>query len=206
MDPHVLKAILVGFILSNPLFASESHDKEHPEHSEKEERGEHQEDEAGEDGHDHGHKDEKKDAHGHEESGHEEGSSKFGPGKAILAVEDGGLRFRLSPESLSFLKIKFENIQSELTPSKGRTSKQAETLLKLPRSAIAYFQSETSVYRLSNDWIEEIPIQIVRKEKDFIWVRSKKLLAEDRVATTGVHFLRTAQLEASGQGGEGHAH
>jgi len=224
MDAHILKLFLLCFIFYNPLFAEGSHDEKHADHAEGEKHDEHAADEKHEEhgadeGHNKGHKHDeekehseeghehgKKDAHGHGESGHEEESSKFGPGKAILAVKDEGLKYKLSPESLSFLKIKFGGISPSSQPSGKKDSKLNEVLFVVPRSAVAYFQAETSVYRLSDAWIEEVPVEIVKKEKDQLIVRSKKLKEEDQIAISGVHFLRTAQLEASGQGGEGHAH
>lgn len=61
---------------------------------------------AEEDHHDE-HGDEKESEHAGHEEGHEETSTKFGPGKAIIAVRNEGQSFQLSEESSRFTRARF---------------------------------------------------------------------------------------------------
>lgn len=206
------------FVLANPLQAEDhAHDHAHGEETKGKDEHGHKHDEekehahenegATKEKHNHDHGDEKekahKDEHGHghgDEHGHGEGESKFGPGKAILAVEEDGERFQLSAESIQFLNIQFAGVET-LEDKKAKS-----ILFKVPKASVAYFQAETALYKRKGEWIEEVPIEIIKKETASVLVRAKTLSPGDQIAVSGVNFLRTAQLEASGQGGEGHAH
>lgn len=170
-------------ISNNCSFAEEHSDKEHSEEG----VDEHKDDEHKDDEHEHG---------------HEEQSSDFGPGRAILAVREEGNSFKLSEESLQFLKIKFQlivSIQEKKISSDGG-------LFEVPLKALASFQSDQGVFIQEGEWVELVHVKIERKSDGKAFVRSKALKSNSIIAVEGVHFLRTAQLAASGQGGEGHAH
>ncbi|MBN8555445.1 MAG: hypothetical protein J0L93_08375 [Deltaproteobacteria bacterium] len=174
--------ILIYSLTKTPLASEEKHAEEHGE--------EH----AGEK-HDEGEKDE----HGHGE-GHEESSPKFGPGKAILAVRDEGKTFQLSEESIKFLKIEFSAPQFVIE------TKGAKPLLQIPRSALVSFQENMGIYIQDGKWIQLIPVKVLKKINGHVFVHAEGLDSDALIATKGVPFIRTAHLEASGQGGEGHAH
>lgn len=137
--------------------------------------------------------------HGHAE-GHEEKSPKFGPGKAILAVRDEGKTFQLSDESIKFLKIKFS------APEYVVEMKGTKPLLQIPRAALVSFQEKMGVYIQDEKWIRLMPVKVVKRINGHVLVQGELLDSDSFVATKGVPFIRTAHLEASGEGGEGHAH
>ncbi len=181
------------------LVAEDHKHQEEDDHDDHKEGEEHQESgghkEHGEEKHGHAEKDE----HGHE-GDHEESSPKFGPGKAILVVRNDGKTFQLSDESIKFLKIEFSKPQF-VTEAKG-----AVPLLQIPRSALVSFQEKMGIYVQDEKWIQLVPIKIIKKINGHVLVQAEQLHSDALIATKGVPFIRTAHLEASGQGGEGHAH
>lgn len=217
MEFRILKTSLkiLGLLIcisSASLFAGDGHGHEN-EKNEKHDDHDANEKEHKEEGHDHKEgdehgKEEGKDEHGHGHSeekggdghGHEEESSKFGPGKAILAVQDEGKKFKLSPESTSFLKIGFEKIK--------RTSEKKNTppAFEIPLTALVSFQAKMGIFVLEDGWIELVELKILSRTDKSAVIESKSLHEGDEIAVQGVPFLRVAHLEASGQGGEGHAH
>ena len=143
----------------------------------------------------HGHKEAKTDEHGHDdEHGEEEASASVGPGKAVLEVKDEGQKLKLSPEAQSKINLKFDKIIVQ----GGST--------RIPKAALLEYQANTAVYRLNQDgFIELVPVKVSKREADSVLV-SGALASNEQIAISGVPLLRAAQLEASGQGGEGHAH
>lgn len=150
----------------------------------------------------HSDKEHSEEGHDEHEHGHEEQSPDFGPGKAILAVREEGSSFKLSEESLQFLKIKFQVIASV----SEKKNSSGGNLFEIPLKALAIFQSDQGVFIQEGEWIELVHVKIEKKSDGKAFVRSKGLKSNSIIAVEGVHFLRTAQLAASGQGGEGHAH
>ncbi len=223
MERKFLKVIFANLILGfmiltfpSAFLKGEEDKHEHSEnekpHSEEKEKNhaDHGHDEADKDDHEKNsgeHADHnEEDSHGHAEEsgeeghGHEEESAKFGPGKAILAVKNEGQKFQLSPESINFLKISFEKISS------STNLKESIQNFEIPSIALVSFQSKKGVFVSRDGWIELIEVKILQKKEGQLVIDSKKLKTEDLVAVKGVAFIRVAHLEASGQGGEGHAH
>lgn len=132
-----------------------------------------------------------------QEHGHEETSPKFGQGKAIVAVRDEGKSFQLSEESIRFLGLQFSK------PTATKVDKG--TQFEIVSSALVSFQSEHGVYVRDGSWLELIPVKIIRRTPEKIWITGKGLSATSDIAVYGTAFLRAAHLEATGQGGEGHA-
>ncbi len=217
MELQFLKFIFFFSLLSLPasLWAEEGHDhanekKDAQNHAEDKDDHDHEgekHDEETKD--DHAHDDHKKESHGKGEKdehghahGHEESSPKFGPGKAILAVRDEGAQFQLSEESTKFLGLQFQAPKIQ-TWGKG---KEALSALSIPVSALVFFQAEKGVYVRSGGWIELIHIKILKKADGLAFIQARELNEKSEIAVKGTAFLRAAHLEASGQGGEGHAH
>ncbi len=165
-------------------------------------------------GHDEKHEEQahtKEEEHDHKESGHtdehgdgekaqsdehgeEEASASVGPGKAVLEVKDEGNKLKLSPEAQQKINLQF----SKITVQGGSA--------RIPKAALLEYQANTAIYRLNPDGLVElIPVKVSKREADTV-VISGKLSANEQIATSGVALLRAAQLEASGQGGEGHGH
>ncbi len=184
MERKFLKVLTLGILIvahspfAAALLAEEKHDEDHA--GEKHTEGE-------------------EDEHGHGE-GHEESSPKFGPGKAILAVRDEGKAFQLSDESIKFLKIEFS------VPQFASDTKGAKPQIQIPRSALVSFQENSGIYILDGKWIQLIPVKVMKRINGHVLVQVEGLDSDALIATKGVPFIRTAHLEVSGQGGEGHAH
>lgn len=134
------------------------------------------------------------DKHKNEEHDEESDTVSIGPGKAITAVKYGGKNFKLSQESEKFLKISTLNIVPENS-----------SLYKVPRSTIVRFQNHVGVFVKSNGWYSFVKVIIVNPAGDDFVIKSENLSKDMQVANNGVAYLRLAQLQVSGQGGQGHA-
>ena len=145
------------------------------------------------------HEENEKEEHGHAH-GHEEKSPDFGEGKAISAVRDEGKSFQLSAESIKFLKIEFSSPQFVKTPTTSKIT------LQIPKTSLVSFQDKTGVYVQEENWIELIEVRVKKREADYVLVEADAFDPHFVIATKGVSFIRTAHLQASGLGGEGHAH
>jgi|TARA_B100000749_G_scaffold280077_2_gene274683 hypothetical protein len=165
----------------------ESHDEEEHVHSEGEEHAEEEQHAHSEEG---GHDD-----HG-DEGGHDEhGASGIGPGKAIIEVANEGNRFKLSNESEDFLNIETTNIE----PLGGGQ-------YRIPKSIIVTYQDSKGIYIKSNGWFEIRNIKVLSTVNGHSIVSGNGIEANTLAASTGLGFLRAAHLQATGQGGKGHAH
>ena len=166
----------------------EKNEKDHGEHD-------HKNDNPKVDGHE-----EESDAHGHHDEGEgdhgEHESSKFGPGKAILEVKNEGKNFKLSSDSEKVIGIKF----------KSPISANKKHQFRVPSGSIVEYQENIGIFRKRGDWYELIEADVVETIKNESLIYSKKLDINDKVIFAGVGLLRVAHLEASGQGGKGHAH
>lgn len=190
---NIILMLLVAFLILTPsisLFASEEHDHDHDETehheesakpvNEKHEKDNHQEHQEKHDDHE--------DSHGH---GHEE-NERIGEGKGIVEYNEKE-GFRLSPEATKNFSLKTQTLFG-----KGPWT--------LPLSAVLYSGEEVNLYRLREGHVKRIDFKIQRKTKETLVVSSSDLTVGDQVAIDGVGFLRIAELAATGQTPDGHAH
>lgn len=134
--------------------------------------------------------------HDHDDEEHEEVSSSVGPTKALLAVRNHGAEFQLAEEAKTTLGLKVDK------PSIDENGNW-----RLPRQALISHQEEYSVYRIEEgNWIRSIRVKYLKSDSHSVWLKSSDLRKDDLIVTEGAPFLRLAELEASGKGGEGHAH
>jgi len=142
-----------------------------------------------------GHHDEHGD-HGDEHRGEhdEHGGSKFGEGKTISDTREQDKAFQLSEKATSVLKIKTKFVRQS-----GRS-------LWIPEASFVEFQQHSAVYRLREGWYELVEVNPISRSGGGLLVSSKNLKKGQQVVISGVPLLHVAYLEASGQGGEGHAH
>lgn len=195
------------FSLTTSLNAEDGHHHEDSHAHEKEEHSEQSEQKAGDEGHkdhddddhdEHEHGESEKGAHKHDdEHGHDEhGAESFGEDKAIVEVMDEGNKFRLHVESIRFLNLEHATVIH-----------LKEQEYSIPSSALVRFQNHTGVYRvIGDDVFEMIHLDVLKEEDGRAHVKSQKLRSDDRLVVSKLGNLRAAQLQASGQGGEGHAH
>lgn len=139
------------------------------------------------------HNEEEHKSHGDEDHGEEKLKS-----KTILGVEHGGRRFKLSKKAISTLKLKYRSCV-QLNSNK----------VQIPNESLVSFGNEYGVYLHSSDWFELIEVQIESRVKENVIVSADYFSEKNKpceIVVSGVPLLRVAQLEASGEGGEGHAH
>ena len=131
----------------------------------------------------------------HHDHHDEHGGSKFGARKAIVEVEGGGNKFRLSENAIKILGVETKTI---VTANDG--------VYEIFSKSIVEFQDEIAVFRRSGDWFQLVEITIQQRGKSISLVKASQLSAGDEIVMAGVALLRVAHLEASGQGGQGHIH
>lgn len=160
------------------------------------------------DGHDHGHdesenKDESHGDHDDDEEGHddhgshdEHGSDNFGKGKAITEVQDEGKSFSLAEEAQDLMGLKYSVV------TKARNSKN----FVVPNESLIYFNDEKGIFIKEGKWFELVEVRIVKKGSLKSVIAAKNLSHGQRIVVAGTGLLRVAHLQASGQGGKGHAH
>ncbi len=191
------KILLSLFIIFNVAYVANKVIKKDHAHDEKEER--HHE-EKHEDEHKDEHKDENKDEHkdGHGEHGeegndaHGEGNSRIGPEKGILkADEQEG--FALSPEATKNFGLQYLKLEGNAP-------------WKVPFNARMLSQEEVNLYRVRSSNIKRIDFKLISREGNNMIISSKDLVAGDQIVTTGIGFLRIAEIAAYGGAPEGHAH
>tara|TARA_B100001248_G_scaffold227480_1_gene185927 strand:- start:6524 stop:7321 length:798 start_codon:yes stop_codon:yes gene_type:complete len=133
--------------------------------------------------------------HGDEDEHDEHGSSGIGHGKAIVEVADEGRRFKLSSESEAFLKIQTSSVEA-----------LGNNEFSVPKGSIVTYENTTGVYIKSSDWFQIEHIKLVRQENGRVIIKGSNIGTGTMIASSGLGFLRAAHLQASGQGGKGHAH
>ena len=140
---------------------------------------------------DHAHAGEGEDGHGHGEEGEEENSA-VGPEKGITKA-DKNLGFQLSESAKK--TFKFSTVPA--TPGQN---------MILPPSAIFYGLQERNVFRVRDGFIKRVDFKFISNTKSQVVVQIDDLKVGDSIVTTGLGFLRIAELAASGGGAVGHAH
>lgn len=173
-----------------------SHDSDHKENHHKTHKDNHDEDNHEHDEHSDGHSKDSHDTHGEGEGHDEHESSKFGPGKAILEVKNEGQNFKLAMAAEQVMGIK----------SQLPVLTEEPHHFKVPRNSIVEYQEKIGLFRKRDGWYELIDARIIKTVNGESLVYSENLSVHDQIIYSGVGLLRVAHLEASGQGGKGHAH
>ncbi|USN47046.1 MAG: hypothetical protein H6626_12770 [Pseudobdellovibrionaceae bacterium] len=184
------------------------HDKDHDHEkkkngkNEKHDEHEHEEEEDGEHGHEKGHdsheghndhdEHESENSHAH---GHGHGEEAFGEGKAITAVFNEGEKFKLSSESEKLLGIE----TSPLDLAGGGK-------FKISNESLVRYQNHLGVFIKKDDWFVLIKLEKAQPKENYFIIESTELSKGVQIVNSGVPLLRVAHLQASGQGGKGHAH
>jgi hypothetical protein len=169
------------------------HSEGEEDHGHEEEGHEHKKGEHAEEGHSHGEGEE----HSHDEEGHEHGEeeeegAKVGPDKGITeANEKEG--FKLSPEALKNFDLSFLKLSG-----KGAWS--------VPASAVVHSGEEVNLFRRRNGFFKRIDFKQSSKTPSNLLVDSPELREGDEIVTSGLGFLRIAELAATGGIGHGHSH
>lgn len=141
----------------------------------------------------HTHESSAHDSHVHHRGEHHDEEQTFGPDQGIQAVRDHGQSFRLHPKAIETLAIRTAPVQGH----DGR--------YHIPVAALVTAQLDTGVYQVHDRWFTWVPVQVEQTDATTAIVRGS-LTASHPLAMRALGFLRAAHLEASGQGGRGHAH
>lgn len=133
----------------------------------------------------------------HDDSGHgEHGEESFGEGKAITEVKNEGESFKLALEAQPLLGLGFGVIEK----SAGRG------VFMVPTKSLIFFNDEKGIFVKVGEWFKLIDVELVKKGSNWSQVKSNDLSVGQKIVVEGTGLLRVAHLQASGQGGKGHAH
>lgn len=112
-----------------------------------------------------------------------EPSSRFGPGKAVLAFdkEEG---FQLSDKALKNLGVRF-------------TQLAGEGPWLVPKDSIVRIKQSSGVYRRYETWISFILVRVIDDHGALVRIQSEDLQAQDEVAIAGAQFLRMTEADVS---------
>lgn len=181
----ILRIMLTLSFVTSQAIAAETISHKHPEGEVKSEKS-------------HGHAE---DAHGHsdrlgdeEPHGEEaaEGSDKIGPGKGIEAYDEHE-GIKLSPQANRSFGI-------SLTKLTGNSP------WRVPLEALVMSGEEVNLFRMRKGFLKRIDFKELKKETGFITVSSSELAPGDEIATSGLGFIRIAEIAATGGAPEGHSH
>ena len=127
------------------------------------------------------------DEHGEEK---EEANPNVGPGKGVEAFGHEGMK--LSAKAAASLGFK-------TSPIAGNGA------VKVPVSALVFFQDEVGVYRSRGGWIKLVEVELAERTKRDAIVRSKELKPGDQLVVAGAAAIRVIELDlTSGDVGHGH--
>lgn len=193
----ILISILLLGVLMSQSYAEENdkHDHEktakHGDHKHSEDEHGHDNDKHEEDDHGHGEGDHKEGEHDHDEHGQES----FGEGKAIVEVSNEGEKFKLSAQSEKFLGIITVSVDLE---ESGK--------IKISEDSLVRFQSYLGIFVKEDNWFKLIKVKVIRETEGNVLIESNQFQKNMQIVRSGVPLLRVAHLQATGQGGKGHAH
>ena len=102
-------------------------------------------------------------------------------------------RFKLSESAIKTLGIKLTGV--------GVKEK-----FEVPLSSLVVFQDELGVFVADGKWFEMVHVKLLDKNQISAFIHAEELGSNSKVASKGVSLLRVAHLQASGEGGHGHAH
>lgn len=111
--------------------------------------------------------------------------SAFGHGGGEAAIEIGPTKgvtevakdksFKLSPEAIKRLEITWAPVN--------------ETVVRIPKTAIANALSESNVFRFRDGWIKSVHFKILTKGEQ-VTIQSSEIQKGDQIVRTGVGYLR----------------
>lgn len=189
MKAKLAKFLLVFFFLSLSLSSRANPTDDHKHnHSKKSKKVTEKTDPNGNDGHkddEDDHEKSKKTAHSNDKTNEAGENKNVGPNKGITSFdEENG--FALSDES----KKTFSLQTQDLTGSSPWS---------LPQSALLFTGEEKSVYRLRDGFFKRIDVEVIKKDKDRMIVKSEDLKKGDAVVIKGVGFIRIAEVDATSE-------
>lgn len=192
MKTIITFTMILGLGFYNISFAESGHNHKNHAHDKEKSHG-HEDNLDAHKGHD-DHDSHKGEKHGHSDHG-DHGAPKFGKGKAIVEVKKEGKFFKLATGAIKTLKV--QTIKLDSSNNK---------VFEIPASAVVDFQDEIGIYRRNGDWFEMVEVKLIQRGKYSAKIKSSHLAKNNQIVSQGVALLRVAHLEASGQGGQGHAH
>ena len=182
-----------GFVFAES--GSENH-VDHDEHEDHDEQGDHEKHDEHDEHEEHEEHNEHEEQGDHGEHEDHEEESPFGAGKAILEVKDNGRLFKLSHIAIETLSIE-STVVSNVSTGKS---------IELPTSSLVYYQEKIGVFKKRESWFELVEVKVITKGKFTSIVKIYDVKKTWEIVSKGAALLRIAHLQASGQGGSGHAH
>lgn len=118
-------------------------------------------------------------------------SEKIGPDKAIVSAKRiDGLKF--SETAIKTLGLSYV---------------QMTTNNSIPESAVIYSQDKIGIYRLRNGYNKFIEIKLKNKSSTNVTIQENKdITIEDKIAISGVSFIRNAEIDLNNKEDVGHGH
>ena len=173
------------------------HEHEHEQNHQEADQKQPEDEDEHKDEHEHSDDDEHNDSHtkgkkNPHEHGHEKSQS-----KTILEIRGEGRKFKLSKKAIETLKLKYSSCQYA---NRGD--------LRIPKNSLIKYGNKFGIFLHESDWFELVEVKIAANSKVEYRVTPLNNIVNDacEVVISGVPLLRVAQLEASGEGGKGHAH
>ncbi len=108
-----------------------------------------------------------------------------GPNKGIT-IFDEEKGFVLSDEAKKTFSLQTQNLTGSSPWS-------------LPKSALLFTGEEKSVYRLRDGFFKKIDVEVIKKDKDRMIVKSENLKKGDSIVIQGVGFIRIAEVDATSE-------
>lgn len=119
-------------------------------------------------------------------------AASVGPDKGITEVSESK-GFKLSPEALKNFELKYFKLSSD-----GPWI--------FSKSTLVHSGEEVNVFRLRNGFFKRVDVETLKSTDKEITVDSDDLREGDEVVTSGLGFLRIAELAATGGAPHGHSH
>lgn len=140
-----------------------------------------------------GHASAKADSHDDHKDDHEEeaAGANVGPDKGITSYDEHS-GFTLSKEATKNFEIQ--------TARLGGASPWP-----LPRTGLVVTGEDKSVFRMRKERFLRVDVEVLKKDKSQVTLRSKDLAPGDEVVVKGAGFLRVAEIDAT-SGESGHHH
>lgn len=143
------------------------------------------------------HEDHDNDSHEEDDELHAHDEEKV-QSKTILEIEKDGKKFKLSKKAIETLKVKYESCKTV-----------GDLELEVPKASLVRFERKMGVFLHVSDWFELIEVDLISQKDSQYTVKTKNFpinATACEIVISGVPLLRVAQLEASGEGGQGHGH
>ena len=78
--------------------------------------------------------------------------------------------------------------------------------MEINQKTLVEIKNDKAIYRVRNSWIKRVPVKVLKKNGDKILIEISNFQSGDLLVTSGVGFVRTAELVAEEGAATGHSH